>query len=67
MVMIYINFVELYSSMLHAEFQNHRHSGSEQEDFYFFFFAIYSNGSHIGFVTLTSFPLPSHAPHKVWL
>ena len=31
-VMIYINFVELHSLMLHAMFQNHRPSGSEEED-----------------------------------
>ena len=29
--------------MLHAKFQNHRPSGSEEEDFNFFF-AIYSHG-----------------------
>ena len=38
--------------MLHAKFQNHRPSGSEEEDFYFFF-AIYSHGGHLGRVTLT--------------
>ena len=32
-VMIYINFVELLSLMLHAKFQNHRPSGSGEEDF----------------------------------
>ena len=32
-VMIYTNFVELYSQMLHTKFQNHRPSGSEEEDF----------------------------------
>ena len=32
-VMIYINFVELDSPMLHAKFQNHRPSGF-QEDLY---------------------------------
>ena len=32
-VMIYINFVDLCSLMLHAKFQNHRTSGSEEEDF----------------------------------
>ena len=30
---MYINFVELYSLMLHAKFQNHRPSESEEEDF----------------------------------
>ena len=32
-VMIYTNFVDLRSLMLHAKFQNHRLSGSEEEDF----------------------------------
>ena len=32
-VMIYINFVELHSQMLHTKFQNHRPSGSGEEDF----------------------------------
>ena len=31
--MIYINFVELLSLMLHNKFQNHRPSGSGDEDF----------------------------------
>ena len=31
-VMIYIYFVELLSLMLHAKFQNHRPSGSGEED-----------------------------------
>ena len=30
--MIYINFVELHSQMLHTKFQNHRPSASEEED-----------------------------------
>ena len=37
-VMIYTNFVELLSLMLHAKFQNHRPSGSGEEDFLSFFF-----------------------------
>ena len=32
-VIIYLNFVELGSSMLHAKFQDNRTSGSEDEDF----------------------------------
>ena len=32
-VTFYINFVELESPMLHAKFQNHRTSGSGEEDF----------------------------------
>ena len=31
--MININFVDLYSLMFHAKFQNHRPPGSEEEDF----------------------------------
>ena len=51
-VMIYINFVELHCLMLHAKFQNHRPSGSEEEDF-LKVFAIYSPGGHLGQVTWT--------------
>ena len=50
--MIYINFVDLHSSMLHAKFQNHRPSVSEEEDF-LKIFAIYSHGGHLGHMTLT--------------
>ena len=32
-VFIYINFVELESPMLHPKFQDHRTSGSGEEDF----------------------------------
>ena len=38
--------------MLHAKFQNHTPSGSEEEDFKKKF-AIYSHGGHLGHVTLT--------------
>ena len=34
MVIIYINIVELETPMLHAKFQDHKTSGSEEEDFY---------------------------------
>ena len=50
--MIYINFVDLRSLMLDAKFQNHRPSGSEEEDFKKKF-AIYSHGGHLGHVTMT--------------
>ena len=50
--MIYINFVDLCSLMLHAKFQNHRPSGSEEEIF-LNVFAIYSHGGNLGHVTLT--------------
>ena len=52
--MIYTNFVELDCLMLHAKFQNHRLSGSGEEDF-LKVFAIYSHGGHLGHVTLTSY------------
>ena len=32
-IIIYINFVELESPMQHAKFQDHRTSGSGEEDF----------------------------------
>ena len=32
-VMIYTNFVELHCLMLHAKFQNHRPSGSQEVEF----------------------------------
>ena len=50
--MSYINFVELDCQMLHAKFQNHRPSGSGDEDFKVCF-AIYSHCGHFGHVTLT--------------
>ena len=49
--MIYTNFVELRSLMLHAKFPNYRPSGSEED--FFFKIAIYSHGGHLGHVTLT--------------
>ena len=36
-VMIYTNFVDLYSLMFHAKFQNHRPPGSEEDSFFFRF------------------------------
>ena len=50
--MIYINFVELHCLMLHAKFQNHRPSGSGEENL-LKVFAIYSHGGHLGHVTWT--------------
>ena len=38
--------------MLHAKFQSHRLSGSEEDDFKKKI-AIYSHGGHLGHVTLT--------------
>ena len=50
--MIYTNFVELHSLMLHAKFQNRRPPGFEEE-FFFKIFVIYSHGGHLGHVTMT--------------
>ena len=50
--MIYINFVELLSLILHAKFQNHRPFGSGEDDF-LKVFAIYSHGGHLGHMILT--------------
>ena len=68
MVIIYINFVELESPMLHAKFQDHRTFGSGEE-YFLRFFTIYGHGSHLGHLPLykLSFPLPKEAPHKIWL
>ena len=49
-MMIYINFVELLSLMLHAKFQNHRPSGSGEKIF-LKVFAIDSNGDHLDHMT----------------
>ena len=49
--MIYINFVELQSLMLHTKFQNHWPFGSGEEHFLKVFFSIYSHGGHLGHVT----------------
>ena len=46
--------------MLHTKFQNHRPSGSEEEDF-LNVFAIYSHGVHLGHVTLTIY-INFHSP-----
>ena len=50
--------------MLHAKFQNHRPSGSEEEEV----FAIYNHSGHLGYLDhlyKLSFPLPNDATHKV--
>ena len=51
-VMNYINIIELQCLMLHAKFHNHKPTRSVAEDC-FKDFAIYSNGGHLGHVTLT--------------
>ena len=51
--MLYMYFVDLNCLILHAEFQNHRPSGSGGEDFILKIFAIYSHVGHLGHVTMT--------------
>ena len=46
--MIYTTFVEIHCLMFHAKFQNHRPSGSREEDF-----AVYSHGGYLAHVTWT--------------
>ena len=46
--------------MFHAKFQNHRPSGSGEEDF-LKIFAIYSHGGHLGYVTLAIY-INFHSP-----
>ena len=57
--------------MLHAEFQDHRTSGSREEES-LNVFTIYGRGGHLGQVTLTIYTnfglsLPKEAPNKIWL
>ena len=57
--------------MLHVKFQDHRISGSGEEDF-LRFITIYGHGGHLGHVTKMiftkfMFPFPKKAPHKIWL
>ena len=58
--MIYSNFVELYSLMLQAKFQNQRPSGSEEEDLQCFF-TIYRHSGHLGNMTWTIY-ISFHSP-----
>ena len=50
--------------MLHAKFQDHRTSGSGEEDF-FKVFTIYGRGGHLGHVTWTIYiKFPSPFPRR---
>ena len=56
--------------MPHAKFQDHRTSGSGEEDFlrflpYMGMEAIWSGD--LDHLYKLSFPLPNEAPHKIWL
>ena len=55
MVIIYINFVALESQMLHAKFQDHRTSGSGEEDFKGFYYIWDGHGGHLGHMTWTNY------------
>ena len=67
--MIYINFVDLHSLMFHAKFQNHRPSGSEEEDFEEGFCHLWwpSWSCDLDYLCILSFSIPNFAPNKVWL
>ena len=57
--------------MLHAKFNDHRTSGSGEEDF-LKGFTIYRHGGHFGHMTCTIYItfcslLPNEAPHKIEL
>ena len=62
-MVIYINFVELESPMLHAKFQDHRTSSSG-EDFYHIWACRPSWSCDLDHLCKFSFPLPKEAPHK---
>ena len=50
--------------MIHAKFQDHRPSGSGEEDF--LRFSIYGHGSHLGHVTGTIYiHIPSPFPRRL--
>ena len=57
--------------MLHAKFQDHRTSGSGEEDFLKVFYHIWawwpSWSCDLDLLYKLSFPLPKEAPHKIWL
>ena len=66
-VMININFVELLSLMLHAKFQNHRPSGSGEEDFKVFLLWRPSWSCDLDHLYKLSFSLPKNTQQDVWL
>ena len=57
--------------MLHAKFQDHRTSGSAEEDFFTIY--VYGRGGHrswscdLGHLYKLSFPFPKEASHEIWL
>ena len=57
--------------MLHAKFQDHRTSGSGEEDVLKFFFHILalqpSWSCDLDHLYKMSFPLPKEAPREIWL
>ena len=68
-VIIYINFVELESPMLHAKFQDYRMSGSGEEDFkgFYHIWAWWPSWScDLYHLYKLSFLLPKEAPYEIW-
>ena len=68
-VSIYISVVELESPILNAKFQDHRTSGSGEEDFLKGFYHIWalrpSWSCDLYHLYKLSFPLPKETPHKI--
>ena len=52
--------------MLHAKFQDHRTSGSGEEDFLRFLPYMGMAAILVDHLYKLSFPLPKEAPHKIW-
>ena len=64
MVTIYINFVELEFPMLHVKFQDHRTSGSGEEEFFKGFYHIWACRPSWSSDLDRLYKLPKEAPHK---
>ena len=69
-VIIYIHFVELEFSMLLAKFQNNRFLVLEKKIlkvFYHIWAWRPSYSCDLDYLYKILFPLPTEAPHKIWL
>ena len=70
MVIIYKNFIELTSQILHTKFQGNRPSGSEEEDFFKVFTIIIwawrpSRSRDLDEIYKLSFPLCLEATYEI--
>ena len=69
-VIIYLNFVELESLMLHAKFKDHRTSSSGGEGlkgFHYIWAWPPSWSCDLDRLNKLTYPLPKEAPYKFWL